>query len=189
MVLGGLWALALYIGLQVVAQEGPAVATLATGLPNLVQDFGSWSPELQRIAGPISIVLFVLLVGVLVATMRRPPALPDFSLPVVLSAAMSLLVFRLRLIAVAFLIVAFIFHLRLSLQKGSPRTTLAFWAIFLALSFSPVDVSLIRYSGPPRLAKVVSGLPSQSLMSDAAAGEIFLAGCEGGELAPWLWVW
>jgi hypothetical protein len=57
------------------------------------------------------------------------------------------------------------------------RLSLATWAVWLALTFSPIDVFPIPKGGPPRLVPLVMGLPRPETVARAKRGEVILGGC------------
>jgi hypothetical protein len=57
------------------------------------------------------------------------------------------------------------------------RLSLATWAVWLGLTFSPIDVFPIPRGGPPRLVPLVMGLPRPETVERAKRGEVVLGGC------------
>ena len=57
------------------------------------------------------------------------------------------------------------------------RLPLTTWAVWLALTFSPIDVFPIPKVGRPRLVPLVMGLPRSETIERAKRGEVMLGGC------------
>jgi hypothetical protein len=87
-----------------------------------------------------------------------------------------------RNISLPFLAVAWV----LFLKSGSSavRKVAVAWGVWLALSFSPIDVMLIPKGGPPRLVPYVFGYPTNETAEKAKRGEVVLGGCIVNGLAP-----
>ncbi|MBE7157419.1 MAG: hypothetical protein INR62_03105 [Rhodospirillales bacterium] len=64
-------------------------------------------------------------------------------------------------------------------------------AAFVVLSLLPFDVSFTFRPGPPRVKRLVYGLPSKHTMEAAQRGEVVLGGCmpSGGYEPTWILVW
>jgi hypothetical protein len=58
------------------------------------------------------------------------------------------------------------------------------WAIWLMLTFSPMDVLPIPKGGPPRLVPLVMGLPTRETAERAKRSEVILGGCIVSGFAP-----
>lgn len=87
----------------------------------------------------------------------------------------SLIAFRF--IALPVLIATWVVFVRLG--KRDLRPPLILCMIWLALTFSPVDIAPIpnRGGGPPRLVPLVMGLPTPETLERAKRGEVKLGGC------------
>ena len=81
----------------------------------------------------------------------------------------------LRFVSLPFLIAAWGLFARFG--RGSIRPALITWAVWLALTFSPIDVYPIPKAGPPRLVPLVMGLPTRETAERAKRGEVILGGC------------
>jgi hypothetical protein len=57
------------------------------------------------------------------------------------------------------------------------RPSLAAWAVFVLLTFSPIDVLPFPRGWPPRIIPLVLGLPSHETFERAKRGEVILGGC------------
>jgi len=64
------------------------------------------------------------------------------------------------------------------------RLPLATWTIWLALTFSPIDVLPIPKRWPPRLAPLIMGLPRPETVERAKRGEVILGGCIASGFEP-----
>lgn len=186
--LGFAWGVGVYIGLQVLSQSGTLVVALATGSPELLQSFERFAPQLQRFAMLFALGAFIVIVSSLGILARIRLSIWHLSLPALVSAALALWLVEVRLIAVPALLIAIVIHCTLGLRLRSIRATVISWCALFFLSFSPADLTFIQYPGPPRLVKVISGLPSRRLLLEAPSRNQFF-GDEGGKLAPWLWIW
>ncbi len=62
-------------------------------------------------------------------------------------------------------------------RRSDLRPSLIAWMVWLALSFSPIDVLPIPKGGPPRLVPLVMGLPRPETRERAKRGEVILGGC------------
>ena len=80
-----------------------------------------------------------------------------------------------RFISLPFLIASWI----LFVTRGGRdlRFSLTTWAVWLALTFSPIDVFPIPKGGRPRLVPLVMGLPRSETVERAKRGEVMLGGC------------
>ena len=90
-----------------------------------------------------------------------------------LSAFFSLLAFRF--VSIPSLIVAWVLFLRLG--RNRLRPSLLAWAVWLVLTFSPVDILPMPKGGFPRLVPLVMGLPTRETAERAQRGEVILGGC------------
>jgi hypothetical protein len=63
------------------------------------------------------------------------------------------------------------------LWRSDLRPSLIAWAVWLLLTFSPVDILPIPKAGPPRLVPLVMGLPKAATLERAKRGEVILGGC------------
>ena len=88
----------------------------------------------------------------------------------------------LRFISLPFLIVAW--GLLVKCGRSNLRPSLISWAVWLVLSFSPIDVLPIPKGGPPRLVPLVMGLPRPETVERAKRGEVILGGCIVSGLEP-----
>jgi len=86
------------------------------------------------------------------------------------STFFSLLAFRF--VSLPFLIAAWVLFLRF----GRKRIPLSFipWAVWLILTFSPIDVLPMPKGGAPRLVPLVMGLPTRETAERARRGEVIL---------------
>jgi hypothetical protein len=100
-----------------------------------------------------------------------PP--PIFGLALVLSTFFWLLAFRF--IAFPLLVVTWTFFFKFGSRDLRP--SLASWAVYLLLCFSPIDVLPIPKGGHPRLVPLVMGLPRAETLQRAQRGEVILGGC------------
>jgi len=80
-----------------------------------------------------------------------------------------------RFISFPFLVATWILLLTFKARLSLP--VLSVWAVWLALSFSPVDIYPLPKGGPPRLVPLVMGLPTPETVERAKRGEVILGGC------------
>src|SRR5947209_7329419 len=57
------------------------------------------------------------------------------------------------------------------------RPSLIAWAVWLLLTFSPIDVLPFPRRWPPRIVPLVMGLPKHATLDRAKRGEVVLGGC------------
>lgn len=57
------------------------------------------------------------------------------------------------------------------------RPSLIAWAVWLLLTFSPIDVLPFPRGWPPRIVPLVMGLPKHETLERAKRGEVILGGC------------
>jgi hypothetical protein len=90
-----------------------------------------------------------------------------------ISAFFSMLAFRF--VSLPLLIAPWVFFLR----SGRERIHLSFipWAVWLILTFSPIDFLPMPKGGAPRLVPLVMGLPTRETAERARRGEVILGGC------------
>jgi hypothetical protein len=81
----------------------------------------------------------------------------------------------LRFLSFPFLIASWVLFVEVG--DKDIRPSLATWAFWLALTFSPIDVLPIPRGGPPRLVPLVMGLPRRETVERAKRGEVILGGC------------
>jgi hypothetical protein len=81
----------------------------------------------------------------------------------------------LRFVSFPFLILTWV--LFVGLGRSDIRPSLMTWAVWLVLSFSPIDVFPLPTAGPPRLVPLVMGLPRPETVQRARRGEVILGGC------------
>jgi hypothetical protein len=81
----------------------------------------------------------------------------------------------LRLVSLPFLVASWVLFPKLFSRRIRPP--LIAWALFLALSFSPIDVMPFPKHGPVRLVPLVMGLPTAETLKRAKRGEVILGGC------------
>ncbi len=81
----------------------------------------------------------------------------------------------LRFLSLPFLIASWVLFVEVG--DKDIRPSLAIWAFWLALTFSPIDVLPIPRRGPPRLVPLVMGLPRRETVERAKRGEVILGGC------------
>jgi len=80
-----------------------------------------------------------------------------------------------RFVSLPFLIASWVLFVKVGGKNLRP--SLATWAVWLALSFSPIDILPIPKGGPPRLVPLVMGLPRPETVERAKRGEVMLGGC------------
>jgi hypothetical protein len=80
-----------------------------------------------------------------------------------------------RFISFPFLIVMWALFVKFG--RADLRPSLMAWAVWLALTFSPIDVFPISRAGRPRLVPLVMGLPRPETVERAKRGEVILGGC------------
>jgi hypothetical protein len=80
-----------------------------------------------------------------------------------------------RFVSLPFLISSWVLFVRVG--GKDLRLSVATWAVWLALTLSPIDVSPIPKAGPPRLVPLVMGLPTRETAERAKRGEVMLGGC------------
>jgi hypothetical protein len=80
-----------------------------------------------------------------------------------------------RFVSLPFLIVAWVFFL--TFGRSTIRASFIVWAVWLILTFSPIDILPIPKGGPPRLVPLVMGLPTRETAERAKRGEVILGGC------------
>lgn len=93
-----------------------------------------------------------------------------------------------RFVSLPFLIGSWV----LFVKAGSKdlRLSLATWAVWLALTLSPIDVFPIPRGGPPRLVPLVMGLPRPETVARAKRREVILGGCVVSGFEPeYYFVW
>lgn len=88
----------------------------------------------------------------------------------------------LRFASFPFLVAAWVLYFLF--KKSRVGLVAGVWALWLALSFSPVDIFPFRHGGPPRLVPLVMGLPTPQMAERATRGEIILGGCRVSGLEP-----
>jgi len=80
-----------------------------------------------------------------------------------------------RFISLPVLIVAWVLFFK---QRGKDlRPSLAAWAVWLLLTFSPIDVLPFPRGWPPRIVPLVMGLPKHETLERAKRGDVILGGC------------
>lgn len=90
-----------------------------------------------------------------------------------LSTLFSFIAFRF--ITLPAIIVAWVFFCK---RGGKDiRQSLAAWAVFVLLMFSPIDVLPVPRAWPPRVVPLVMGLPRRETLERARRGEVILGGC------------
>lgn len=80
-----------------------------------------------------------------------------------------------RFVSLPFLIVAWVLFLKYG--RTTIRPSFIALAIWLPLTFSPIDVLPIPKGGRPRLVPLVMGLPTRETSERAQRGEVILGGC------------
>lgn len=70
------------------------------------------------------------------------------------------------------------------LDRGDTRTAAIVWALWLALTLSPIDVFPIPKFQTPRLVPLVMGLPRRETVERARHGEVILGGCIASGFEP-----
>ena len=80
-----------------------------------------------------------------------------------------------RFVSLPFLIGAWVLFLKRGRTAIGP--SLVALAIWLPLTFSPIDVFPIPRKGRPRLVPLVMGLPTRETAERARRGEVILGGC------------
>lgn len=80
-----------------------------------------------------------------------------------------------RFISLPVLVVAWVYFVKRS-SKGI-RPSLAACAVFVLLTFSPIDVQLVPRGWPPRIVPLVMGLPTHETAERAKRSEVILGGC------------
>jgi hypothetical protein len=107
----------------------------------------------------------------------------------VLAASTLFWLLDFRFASFPFLVSAWVLLFKFKTRRGA--TVACVWAIWLALSFSPVDVFPFRHGGPPRLVPLVMGLPKSQTAERAERGEVILGGCivSGFEPKYYLVIW
>jgi hypothetical protein len=88
----------------------------------------------------------------------------------------------LRFASLPFLIASWALFVKFG--RTDLRPALATWAVWLALTFSPVDVFPIPKGVPPRLVPLVMGLPRPETIERAKRGEVVLGGCIVSDFEP-----
>lgn len=74
--------------------------------------------------------------------------------------------------------------------EGRRRTAILGGIAFLALAFSPIEVSMASRQGLPGIVPLTMGLPAPSLRAKARRGEVVLGGCMTSGLEPrWVVIW
>src|SRR5579864_152373 len=82
--------------------------------------------------------------------------------------------YALRFLSLPFLIASWALT---KFGRRDVRPSFATWAVWLVLTFSPIDVLPIPKGGPPRLFPLVMGLPRPETVERAKRGEVILGGC------------
>jgi len=80
-----------------------------------------------------------------------------------------------RFVSLPFLIASWVLFVKVGVKDL--RLSLATWGVWLALTFSPIDVFPIPKGGSPRLVPLVMGLPRPETVARAKRGEVILGGC------------
>lgn len=96
-----------------------------------------------------------------------------FALLLLSSSFFWLLAFRF--VSLPFLIASWVLFVKVG--GKDLRLSLAPWAVWLALTLSPIDVFPIPRGGPPRLVPLIMGLPRPETVARAKRGEVILGGC------------
>jgi hypothetical protein len=79
-----------------------------------------------------------------------------------------------RFVSFPVLIVAWILFVKSG--RTDLRLSMIAWAVWVALTFSPIDVFPIPKWGRPRLVPLVMGLPRRETLERAKRGEVILGG-------------
>lgn len=93
----------------------------------------------------------------------------------VLLVATLFWVVAFRFVSLPFLIFAWVLFLKYGRTTICP--SLIALTIWLALTFSPIDVLPVPKGGRPRLVPLVMGLPASETAERAQRGEVILGGC------------
>jgi hypothetical protein len=96
-----------------------------------------------------------------------------FALLLLSSSFFWLLAFRF--LSLPFLIASWVLFVKAGVMDL--RLPLATWAVWLALTFFPIDIFPIPKGGLPRLVPLVMGLPRPETVARAKRGEVILGGC------------
>lgn len=89
-----------------------------------------------------------------------------------------------------FLLLALILSYFCFLWTGKTRWMRLLLVAFLIAAWSPIDVSLTNYPGPPRLVPLIMGTPLPEDEAAEARGEVYLGGCFLRDNPPrWMLVW
>ena len=80
-----------------------------------------------------------------------------------------------RFISLPFLIASWVLFVKFG--GKDLRLSLTTWVVWLALTFSPIDVFPIPKGGRPRLVPLVMGLPRPETVERAKRGDVILGGC------------
>jgi hypothetical protein len=102
-------------------------------------------------------------------------AIKFIGIAVLLLSSSSFWLLAFRFVSLPFLISSWV----LFVKAGGKdlRLSLATWAVWLALTLSPIDVFPISKAGPPRLVPLVMGLPTRETAERAKRGAVMLGGC------------
>lgn len=93
-----------------------------------------------------------------------------------------------RFVSLPFLVASWLLFVRFG--GKDLRLLLGTWAVWLALTFSPIDVFPIPRGGTPRLVPLVMGLPRPDTVERAKRGEVILGDCIVSGFEPkYYWVW
>src|SRR5271156_6667200 len=107
--------------------------------------------------------------------MKLHPSLRRTAVFLVLLVATLFCVGAFRFVSLPFLIAAWGLFLKYGRTTNRPSfTALTIW---LALTFSPIDIQPIPKGGRPRLVPLVMGLPTSETAERAQRGEVILGGC------------
>ena len=80
-----------------------------------------------------------------------------------------------RFISLPFLIASWVLFVKFG--GKDLRLSLTTWVVWLALTFSPIDVFPIPKGGRPRLLRLVMGLPRPETVERAKRRDVILGGC------------
>jgi len=107
--------------------------------------------------------------------MKLYPPIRRMAVFVVLMVASLFSLIAFRFVSLPFLIAAWVLFFKYGLTTIRPSfIALTIW---LALTFSPIDILPIPKAGRPRLVRLVMGLPTRETAKRAQRGEVILGGC------------
>jgi len=122
------------------------------------------------------------------AGMKHQARIRWIAIFVALLASSLFWVVAFRFASLPFLVLAWVLFLKFGGKNIRP--SLIAWTVWLALTFSPIDIFPVPKAGPPRLVPLAMGLPTRETAERAERGEVILGGCIVSGFEPkYYFVW